>query len=199
MEPEHQLHFFKTKPALFLWLSERQGYKHLYLYDIDGKLIGQLTNGNWMITNLLGTGPKDRWVYFNATIDGSLNNNTYALDITNGKTVKLSNPDGAHRGVLNGNGKYVIDTYSDTATTRVIQIVDRKGKTVQVLQEDHNPLADYKLGDMSIFTLEADDGTDLYCRMIKPVGFVSWEDEALKPYAATIVEMEDILKKFRLH
>jgi len=171
VEPEHALYFLDSKPELFFWLSERDGFKHLYLYDIYGKLIGQLTNGNWMITKLLGTGPKDRWVYFNATIDGAINSNIYALDINNGKTVKLTNPDGSHRGILNENGKYVIDIYSDTATTRVYQIVDHKGKTIQVLQEDNNPLADYKLGDMTIFTLKADDGTDLWCRMIKPVDF----------------------------
>ncbi|MEA3477061.1 MAG: DPP IV N-terminal domain-containing protein [Bacteroidota bacterium] len=171
VEPESPLYFLETKPELFLWLSERDGFKHLYLYNIDGGLIGQLTNGNWMITNLLGTDPKDRWVFFNATIDGSLNNNMYVLDITNGKTIKLTKPDGSHNGILNKNGKYVIDTYSDTTTTRVIQIVDRKGKSIQVLQEDYNPLADYKLGDMTIFTLKSEDGTDLYCRMIKPVDF----------------------------
>lgn len=171
VEPEHPLHFLKSKPELFLWLSERDGYKHLYLYDIYGKMVGQLTSGNWMITNLLGTGPKDRWVYFNATIDGALNNNIYALDINSGKIVKLSSPDGTHRGILNKNGKYVIDIYSDTTTTRVYQIVDKKGKIVQVLQEDHDPLGDYRLGDLSIFPLKADDGTDLYCRMIRPVDF----------------------------
>jgi dipeptidyl-peptidase-4 len=171
VEPEEPLYFLESKPELFLWHSERDGFRHLYLYDNDGKLVEQLTSGEWMVTRLLGAGPKDRYVFFNATIDGPLNDNIYMLDINNGKITKISNPDGSHRGILNGNGNYVIDIYSDTTTTRVYRILDRKGKTVQVLQADHNPLSDYRLGKMSIFTLKAGDSTDLYCRMIRPVDF----------------------------
>jgi dipeptidyl-peptidase-4 len=54
---------------------------------------------------------------------------------------------------------------------REYKVVDSKGKMVRVVMENQDPLADYKLGEMSIFTVKADDGSDLYCRMIKPANF----------------------------
>ena len=171
VEPENPLYFLKSKPELFIWQSERDGYNHLYLYDIDGEMIKQLTSGEWGIRKLLGTDTHDKYVFFMATKESPLNKDVYVLDIRNGEITKISPVNGAHRAIMNMKGKYLIDIYSDTTTTRKYLVIDKKGKLIQTLLKDHNPLEEYKLGDMSIFTIKADDGTDLYCRLIKPVDF----------------------------
>jgi len=78
------------------------------------------------------------------------------------EVTKITNKNGTKRAVLNKNGKYFVDIFSDTTTTREYSIVSTKGKMIQLLQEDKNPLADYAIGKMSVFSIKADDGTDLY-------------------------------------
>lgn len=171
VEPENPLYFLHKTPDLFIWQSERNGYNHLYLYDIDGTMVKQLTDGEWVVRELLGTDPRDAHVFFTSTMESPLNNDVYAMDMGNGKISKLSEYNGTHYPKLNRNGKYLIDIFSDTIIARRYDILNHKGKLLQTLQEEKDPLEDYALGEMEIFTLKSDDGVDLYCRMIKPINF----------------------------
>ncbi len=173
VEPEHDMYFLKTKPELFVWFSERDGYQHLYLYDIEGNLIQQLTKGDWIVTGLQGSNPKDSKLFFTATKESPLNNDAYSLDLKNNKIVRISPKNGSNRAILNKNGKYFINIFSDTTMAREYMVVDTKGKILQKLLTDEDPLKDYKLGEMEIFTIKAENGDDLYCRLIKPVDFNS--------------------------
>lgn len=171
VEPEDELIFLNNDPETFIWISERDGYRHLYLYSSDGELIKQLTSGDWVVRDFLGIGPKDRYAYFTATKESPLNADVYSVDIKKGDIAKISPKNGSNSAKLNKNGKYFIDVYSDTITTREYSIVSTKGKELQVLLQSKDPLADYDIGELSIFTINADDGTDLYCRMITPPDF----------------------------
>ncbi len=171
VEPENQLYFLHKTPDLFIWQSERDGFNHLYLYDTDGNMIKQLTTGAWVVKELIGTDPRDARVFFTGTLESPLNSDVYVMDMRNGKTDKLSERNGSHYVKLNKDGKYLIDIFSDTAVARRYDVITHKGKKLQTLLIDENPLKDYALGEMSIFTLESDNGDELYCRMIKPVDF----------------------------
>ncbi|NQT77993.1 MAG: S9 family peptidase [Bacteroidetes bacterium] len=171
VEPEDVLVFLNNSNEQFIWISERDGYRHLYLYNTQGELIRQLTSGEWVVRNLLGVGPKNKYAYFTGTKESPLNSNVYSVELKSGEITKISIRNGSNRAILNKNGKYFIDIFSDTTTTREYSIVSTKGKMIQLLQEDKNLLADYDIGQMSVFSIKADDGTDLYCRMITPPGF----------------------------
>jgi dipeptidyl-peptidase-4 len=171
VEPEDDLVFLNNSNEQFIWISERDGYRHLYLYNTQGELIRQLTSGEWVVRGFLGVGPKNKYAYFTGTKESPLNSGVYSVELKSGEITKISNKNGSNRAILNKNGKYFIDIFSDTTTTREYSIVSTKGKMIQVLQEDKNPLADYDIGKMSVFSIKADDGTDLYCRMITPPGF----------------------------
>jgi dipeptidyl-peptidase-4 len=171
VEPEDDLVFLKSNPEQFIWISEQDGYRHLYLYNTDGELIRQLTSGEWVVRNFLGLGPKDRVAYFTATKESPLNSDVYAVELKSGDITKITQKNGTHRAMLNKNGKYFIDIFSDTITTREYSIMSMKGKQLEVLKVSKDPTADYAMGSMRIFTIKADDGTDLYCRMITPPGF----------------------------
>ena len=173
VEPETGLYFLNSKPDQFVWLSERDGYKHLYLYNIEGKLLKQLTKGDWLVTNFLGFDKNDKMAFFTATKESPIQRNIYSLNLKTLKINRLSPDHGTHRAFLNENGKYLIDRFSSTDITREIKIISAKGKELQVLLENKDPLTNYKLGEMSIFTIKNDNGDDLYCRMIKPVDFDS--------------------------
>ncbi len=171
VEPEHPLYFFKNSPEKFVWFSERDGYDHLYLYNTNGELIKQLTKGDWVVTQYLGTGPKERKVFFQATKESPLEKNIYSVDVKSGKITRITPDHGTHSVSISHSGEYFIDSYSSTDVAREIKIENSKGKTVQTLLENSNPLAEYAIGEMSVFTLKADDGSDLYCRLIKPANF----------------------------
>jgi dipeptidyl-peptidase-4 len=181
VEPEDNLVFLNDEPEQFIWHSERDGFRHLYLYNTNGEMISQLTKGDWVVRSFMGLDPNNKHAYFSATKESPLNTDIYSVELKSGDIMKISGKQGTHYAVLNENGKFYFDIFSDTTTTREYSIMSTKGKLVQVLQEDKDPLADYDLGKMSIFSIEADDGTDLYCRMITPPGF-----DATKKYPVIV-------------
>lgn len=171
VEPENPLYFNPENNDEFIWVSERDGYNHLYLHSAtDGALIKQLTTGDWVVTGFLGFFG-DRRVYFLGTKENPLEQNIYAVDLKTGEITRISPDHGTHNALVSNNGKLILDYYSSTDVSREYKLLDQKGKVVRVLQKDRDPLADYNLGEMTIFTISSENGNDLYCRMIKPVDF----------------------------
>lgn len=170
VEPETPLYFRPENPNQFVWLSERDGYNHLYLYNTEGELLKQLTQGDWVVTEFLGFYGKDQ-AFFLGTKDSPIEQNIYTVNLTDGTISRISPDHGTHSALVSKSGKYIIDIFSSTDVSREYKLLDASGKTIRVIQEDKNPLADYDIGDMSIFTLPSEDGTELYCRLIKPIHF----------------------------
>lgn len=172
VEPEHDMYFLKSNPQQFLWFSERDGYQHLYLYETSGKLIKQVTQGSFVVTDFLGFDAKDQNIYVLTTKDSPLGRQLYKYNIKSGKALKLTESEGMHQVKLNPDKTFFIDNHSNSEIPRKINLVNDKSKIIRELVNAKDPLKDYKLGEMSIGTLKAADGkTDLYYRMIKPVDF----------------------------
>ncbi|HSG67196.1 MAG TPA: DPP IV N-terminal domain-containing protein, partial [Bacteroidales bacterium] len=171
VEPEDDLVFLNESPGQFIWISERDGYRHLYLFDANEGLIRQLTTGQWVVKDFLGLDPGDKYAYFTATMESPLNSDVFKVSLKNGEIEKISPKNGTHYANLSKGGKYFIDIFSDTLTSREYSVVSTGGKTLQVLQENADPLADYSIGKTTLFTIDANDGTKLYCRMITPPDF----------------------------
>lgn len=181
VEPQHPLYFINQHPSQFVWMSERDGFNHLYLYDTEGNLITQLTSGDWEVSNMLGFDPKGETVFFQATKESPLEQNTYALKLKNRQITRLSPENGIHRSMISHSGKYVIDSYTNATTSRVIGVYDAKGKNLKNLLTAENPLKDYSFGKTEIVKLRASDSTLLYGRIILPPGF-----DATKKYPVII-------------
>ncbi len=172
VEPEHDMYFLKTKPNEFAWFSERDGYNHLYLYDTSGKLIKQLTQGNYVVTDFLGFDAKEENLYVTTTMASPLEDNLYKFSMKDGKSLRLTQDKGVHDVVCSLDYGYFADNYSNTTTPRKINLVNNNAKIIRELLNAKNPLKEYKLGEMSIGKILAADGkTDLYYRIIKPVDF----------------------------
>lgn len=171
VEPQHPLYFINQHPSQFVWMSERDGFNHLYLYNTEGNLITQLTSGEWEVSNLLGFDPKGETVFFQATKESPLEQNTYALKLKNRQITRLSPENGIHRSMISHSGKYVIDSYTNATTSRIIGVYDTKGKNLKNLLTAENPLKDYSFGKTEIVKLHAADSTLLYGRIILPPGF----------------------------
>ncbi len=173
VEPEHPMLWVKKHDDQFIWQSEQDGYNHLYLYNKSGKLIRQLTKGQWVVTDVMGFDESGSHVFIQATKESAIERHIYKVNLNNGKLTKISaNVPGTHTALVSSNGKYILDSYSSTLIPRNIDILTTEGKPVRTLLTAKNPLADYKLPELSIFTIRAADGvTDLYCRMLKPIDF----------------------------
>ncbi|MCP9751770.1 DPP IV N-terminal domain-containing protein [Ferruginibacter sp. HRS2-29] len=172
-EPLVPMLFVKNDPAKFIWQSRRDGWNHLYLYDISGKLIKQLTGGQWEVLEVKGFDAKGQQLAYVSTEESPVTKNLYLLDIKTGKKKRVTAATAVHNTLISNSGSYVLDNYSTPTNPRTIELVDTKtGKTKQLLQAT-DPLAAYAKGALSIFTIKNNEGTDLYCRMFTPVNFDS--------------------------
>ena len=174
-EPLHPVEFVTGKPTQFIWQSRRDGWNHLYLYDTDGKLIRQLTKGDWEVTDFNGFDAKGNRAFFHATGNTGVNRDFWSVEISSGKMLKLASEDGVHTCVLNDDRTFFLDSYSSVTVPRIIQLRNTaSGKVLSQLLKADNPLKDYTAGTTRLFQLKADDdGTPLWCRMILPAGFDS--------------------------
>lgn len=173
VEPEHGLFFINNNPSQFLWYSKRDGFNHLYLYNSDGELIKQVSKGNFDLNEIVGLSPDGSIIYVEAANPTPIDLNVFAINIEKGSIIKITQGSGIHHVVPNSDYRYFIDQYSNIDLPLKIQIVDNKGKINKSIQISDNPLKDFKLGLTKIFTLKASDGSDLYCRIIKPANFDS--------------------------
>ncbi|MEI7896539.1 MAG: DPP IV N-terminal domain-containing protein [bacterium] len=171
VEPLNGPKFLAGDAGKFIWESRRDGFNHLYLYDVKGTLIRQLTKGPWEVTEFLKTDEAGSKAWFLCNKDNPLDRQLYAADINNDNIAAVTGISGTHGVKISDDNQYYIDTYSSTSVSRQVEILDQKGKSMQTLVENTNPLRDYKLGETSIFTLKNEENTDLYCRLIKPAGF----------------------------
>lgn len=172
VEPEHPLTFVKGHPDQFVWWSERDGYNHLYLYDTSGTLVRQLTEGPWVVTDFHGFSDDGKWFFITATKESPLNRDFYMVSFKKSKKIKrITMNEGTHRVVPSPNNINFIDHFSSTITPGETRLIGEAGNMRGIIHSSDNPLSDYKLGAMQIGTLKADDGTDLYYRVFKPVDF----------------------------
>ena len=172
-EPLNPMLFVKNNPAQFIWQSRRDGFNHFYLYDTSGKLIKQLTKGNWEIKDENGFDEKGENLFFHANEQSPVNQDFYSLNLKTGITKRLTQDNGFHSVVLNDKGTYFIDNFSSCNTPREYRIVNTANSKSNTFFKAENPVKEYKLGKWNMFTIKNAEGTDLYCRLFKPIDFDS--------------------------
>ncbi|MDR1102202.1 MAG: S9 family peptidase [Tannerella sp.] len=179
VEPQHPALFLPNDPTRFVWQSQRDGYNHLYLYDIHGKLLKQLTSGKWVVTEVLGFDEKGANLYFSATAprtDGAtgegnpLENYTWQLNLKTGVRTCINAKSGVHRVTLSPSGLYAIDRTVSPVTPHDIDVLRLKDRrTVKSLLSAPDPFREYGMPDVATGTLTAADGqTTLYYRLTTP-------------------------------
>jgi dipeptidyl-peptidase-4 len=182
VEPLHPMTFLPTDPSKFIWQTRKDGFSHLYLYDTDGKQISQITKGNYEVTEVYGFTADGKDLIIKANKETPIDFDIYRVNIATGAIIRITKDAGTHSATVSVGGEYIIDNYSSTTVPNEYVIYDTKGKKISTILSSKNPLADYKLGEMKIGTLKANDGqTDLYYRMILPTDF-----DATKKYPVIV-------------
>ncbi len=173
VEPQHPIVFLPWDSNQFIYWSQRDGFHHLYLYNKEGQLIKQLTQGDWLVQDILGFNIARKEMIIASTEISPLQTNIFSLNVKTGKRTLLGQQDGTHSARLSASGTYLIDNFTSFNVPREISILPTNGKTGVNLLTATDPMKEqYNLPEITLGTIKAADGkTDLYYRLIKPVNF----------------------------
>ncbi len=172
VEPQYPVRFSGENKNEFYLLSRNDGWFHVYKYNADGKLIRQITKGEWEVTKLLGFDEKEKYLFVEATKESPLERHIYRVETKTGKMEKLTEIAGLHQGLLSPGGDWVIDTFSAPEVPAQTDLLFSGGKTVRTLHHAGNPLENYALGENRLVSIPSADGkTTLHGRLVLPVDF----------------------------
>ncbi|MDG1398468.1 MAG: S9 family peptidase [Polaribacter sp.] len=157
----------------FIWTSEKEGYNHIYHYDFNGKLINQITKGNWEVTNYYGFNERKKTIYYQSVENGSTNRGVYSIGLDGRKKKLLSNNDGQNNAAFSTNLNYFINTFSSSDTPPIYSLFSDKGKMIKVIKDNtqlKEDLSAYKMSPKEFSTINI-NGNELNMWMIKPLDF----------------------------
>lgn len=162
------------KDGSFLWTSEKDNWRHIYLYDANGTEKKQLTKGNWDVTSYYGYDAKSKRIYFQSTEDGSINRGIYSISLKGKKKQKLSSQTGTNSASFSKNFTYFINTFSSATTPPVYTLNNAKdGKKVREIKNNNDlttKLNDYQVAQKEFSTINI-NGNDLNMWTMKPKDF----------------------------
>ena len=182
----NDLHFLKQQSA-FIWASERDGFNHLYLFDLKGKLKTQLTKGNWAVDELEYIDETAGWVYFTGRKDTPIEKHLYRVSLAGGKVERVSSEAGMHNPVFADSQSVYLDYFNSLSQPPQISLHGDKGQHLAWVEQNQvkagHPLYDYAgLWQLPEFKeLKAEDGQILQTRLFKPVPF-----DASKKYPVVV-------------
>ncbi len=166
-----------------LWTSERDGFRHLYVYGSDGTLQKQLTKGEWEVDAVVGLDEQHNRVFFTSTEASPLERQLYTVNLDGTGKQRLTQAEGTHGISLSPTASYYLDNYSALKTPRRSVLSKSNGTEVRVFHApDLSDVNEYDILPTEIVSLKASDGTPLYARLIKPANF-----DPAKKYPAVVM------------
>jgi dipeptidyl-peptidase-4 len=160
----------------FIWSSEQDGFNHLYHYDITGKLINQITKGNWDVIDFKGIDEKTKTLFYISTELSPNERDLYSVLLDGKNKVKLSDKRGTTDADFSSNFQYYVSTWSDANTPYVVELRDNKGKLIKTLVDNKdyiNKIAQYELTSKTFFKFKTSEQVELNGWMMKPLNFDS--------------------------
>ncbi|HMI08208.1 MAG TPA: S9 family peptidase [Flavobacterium sp.] len=159
----------------FIWTSEKDGFNHIYVYDNTGKLVNQVTKGNWEVTNYYGFDEKSSTVFYQSVENGSINRDIYSVSLNGKNKKRLSSQTGTNAATFSPNFQFYINSFSSATQPPTYTLNNAKdGKTVQSIVNNDalaEKLKGYNLPSKEFFVLKTAKGNELNAWMIKPKDF----------------------------
>jgi dipeptidyl-peptidase-4 len=166
----------------FLWSSERSGYRHIYLYDLEGNQLAQVTKGNWEVFAVDGVDQAKGLVYFTAAEKSPLERHLYRAALDGSGFERITRKDGTHGVNLAPGASAFVDTYSNSMNPPRQDLVRMDGSPIAALNENKiAELADLHLSPVEFLSVRSHDGIQLNAMMIKPPDF-----DAAKKYPVLV-------------
>ncbi|PIB33673.1 peptidase S9 [Gaetbulibacter sp. 5U11] len=166
------LTFLKDKT--FIWTSEKDGYNHVYHYSKKGKLINQITKGNWEVTEYYGYDSASDRIFYQSVENGSINRDVYSIKLNGTQKRRLTQNEGTNNADFSANFTYFINTFSSATTPYLYTLNDAStGKVLKTIKNNNDlkeTLKAYTISDKEFSTISV-NGNDLNMWMIKPANF----------------------------
>lgn len=171
-EPLHPITFLPWDSKKFVYWSQQDGYMHLYLMDVDGNIVKQLTKGEWIVSSIVGFNAKTKSIIYISNEVNPLQMNVYSVNVNSGRRTLLDNGKGVHSASLSEDGSYLLDQWSEPDVPRAYAVTNTKtAKSIEIFRAD-DPWKEYVQPIFESGKIKAADGvTDLYWRMVKPADF----------------------------
>jgi dipeptidyl-peptidase-4 len=166
--------YFLQDKSGFLLSSEKDGFRHIYLYTMDGKLIRQVTSGKWEVTEIAGIDEPNNRLYYVSTEVSPLERNLYSIGLDGKNKICLTPKKGYNIPDFSSNCKYFVNRWSDINTPSVSTVNKPDGTEIRTIQDNaklKETLKDYGFGKAEFFTFKTNDGIDLNGWMLKPPDF----------------------------
>lgn len=164
---------FSSDNLSFIGVSEKDGYRHVYLYSINGVVKKQLTKGKWDVTDVYGFDEKKQVLYYQSAEASPMQRDVYAID-TKGKKTRLTDGKGTHNASFNSTFTYFVDNASSVETPNVYTLRTNTGAAVKVLENNAAVAADFKslnLPKKEFFEFTTSENVKLNGWMVKPLNF----------------------------
>src|ERR1700730_11027693 len=157
----NDLNFLKDGKR-FLWSSERSGYRHLYLYDLEGKQLAQITKGEWEVSAVDAVDEAIGVVYFTGTAKSPLERHLYRVSLDGSAISRITIHNGTHGVNMAQDASAFVDTYSDVMTPPRQDVARADGSLLRVIYEKKDPeTAEYHLSAPQFLSVKAHDGVPL--------------------------------------
>ncbi len=173
IEIKNNLTFLKDKKR-FIFTNDQDGYDHIYLYNIDGSLVKQLTSGNWEVIDVKGVDEVNGLVYFISDEESPIDKALYSVKLDGTNKTKISLKEGTNEVEFSEGYRYFINTYSNANTPSYVSIHKASGKELKMLIDNSDIIASTKefgFTKEEFFTFKTADSIKLYGWMIKPPDF----------------------------
>ncbi len=174
VEVYDDIHFFKKKDQ-FLIASEKSGYKHFYLYDFNGKLINQVTKGDWDVAGLQGVDEKKGMIYYTSAEISPMDRQLYSINLNGTSKTRMTKGNGTHGINMSPDTKYYFDHYSSLNVPTVVSLFKTAGNKKQSTLVSNKDLKDkieeYGFADRELFKFKTTENVELNGWMLKPKDF----------------------------
>lgn len=165
---------FPEESHEFLWISDRDGYQHLYRYDYSGALVQQVTRGAWNVTRIEGTDAARQVVYFTSTNPSPLERQLWQVKFDGSGLRRITTAAGRHEINMSPDARHFIDSWSSTAQPRQVELwstTNGKLRTIEPNAATVDWLATHEYHAPELFTFTTSDGVKIDASMIKPASF----------------------------
>ncbi|PCJ00156.1 MAG: S9 family peptidase [Flavobacteriales bacterium] len=127
---------FLTTKNQFIITSEKDGFNHIYLYDVNGKLINQVTKGSFDVSSYYGVDEKKGVVYYQSAELSAMDRQVYSIKLDGRSKKRLTTKSGQNRADFSSSYKYFINYHSSASTAKYITLHDNTGKLKSVLEDN---------------------------------------------------------------
>lgn len=167
------VHFTSDKKG-FIIQSEKDGFNHLYFFDMGGELINQITKGNWDVASVKGIDDKSETIFYTASETTATEKDIYSVKLDGSSKKKISAEKGTHDPQFSNGMKYYINAFSTANTPNEIAIYNQQGKQIRVLENNDalkKKMQEFNLATKELFVFKTSENIELNAWMIKPPDF----------------------------